>query len=72
MAEMIKIRCNGPTQHVNDVDLGEALREQPITRNVVFTSPEVPDRIVLHCRECTDGKVILTRAMIEQARQRRT
>ena len=70
MAEMIKIRCNGPKQHVNEVDLGEALREQPITRNVVVTPADIPDRIVLHCRECTDGKVILTRAMIEQARQR--
>ena len=70
MAETIKIRCNGPAQHVNEVDLGEALREQPITRSVLFTSPDIPDRIVLHCRECADGKVILTRAMIEQARQR--
>jgi len=72
MAEMIKIRCNGPKQHVNEVDLGEALREQPITRNVAINPPDIPDRIVLHCRECTDGKVILTRAMIEQARQRRS
>jgi len=71
MAEIIKIRCNGPNQHVNEVDLGEALREQPIARHVVFTPPDVPERIALHCRECTDGKVILTRAMIEQARQRR-
>ena len=71
MAEIIKIRCNGPYRHVNEVDLGDALREQPITRNVAFTSPDIPDRIVLHCHECADGKVILTRAMIEQARQRR-
>ena len=70
MAEMIKIRCNGPKQHVNDVDLGEALREQPITRSVVTTQTDIPDRIVLHCRECSDGKVILTRDMIEQFRQR--
>ena len=71
MAETIKVRCNGPNQHVNEVDLGEALREQPITRSVAaLSSPDIPDRIVLHCRECTDGKVILTRAMIEQARQR--
>ena len=70
MAEMIKIRCNGPSRHVNEVDLGEALREQPITRSAVITQPDVPERIVLHCRECTDGKVILTRAMIKQARQR--
>ena len=69
MPETIKVRCNGPLQHVNEVDLGEALRAQPITRNIDFTSPDVPDRIVLHCRECTEGKVILTRAVIEQARQ---
>ena len=73
MAEIIKVRCNGPKQHVNEVDIREALREQPIARNFYFslTQPDVPDRIVLFCRECTDGKVILTRAMIEQARQRR-
>jgi len=70
MTEIIKIRCNGPRQHVNEVDLGEALREQPIARQINFTSPDVPERIVLHCRECTEGKVILTRAMIEHARQR--
>ena len=70
MAEIIKVRCNGPNRHVNDVDLGEALREEPIARRADFTPPDVPDRIVLRCRECTDGKVILTRSMIEQARQR--
>jgi len=70
MAEIIKIRCNGPTQHVNEIDLGEALREQPIARHFYSSLVDVPERIVLHCRECTDGKVILTRAMIEQARQR--
>jgi hypothetical protein len=70
MAEIMKIRCNGPSRHVNEVDLDEALREQPIARRIDFTSPDVPDRIVLRCRECTDGKVILTRSMIEQARQR--
>jgi hypothetical protein len=70
MAEIIKVRCNGPKQHVNEVDLGVALREQPITRQVNFTALDVPDRIVLHCHQCADGRVILTRAMIEQARQR--
>jgi hypothetical protein len=70
MTEIIKIRCNGPKQHVNEVDLGDALREQPIARQINFTSPDVPERIVLHCRECTEGRVILTRAMIEHARQR--
>jgi len=70
MTERLKIRCNGSNQHVNEVDLRDALREQPIARNLAFTSPEVPDRIVLPCRECTDGRVILTRSMIEQTRQR--
>ena len=69
MAEIIKIRCNGPNHHINEVDLGEALSQQAIARTVDYTSRDVPDRIVLFCRECTDGKVILTRSMIEQARQ---
>ena len=69
MADMIKIRCNGPNHHVNEVDLGEALSRQAIARTISYDAPDVPDRIVLFCRECTDGQVILTRTMIEQARQ---
>lgn len=70
MGRMIKVRCNGSSQHVNDVDLDNALREDSMARQMDLSSPFVPERIVLRCRECVDGKVILTRAMIDDARQR--
>lgn len=74
MAQIIKVRCNGAGKHVNEVDLGEALRPTKILRGVKPTAaagPEdVPERMILRCRECADGKVILTRAMVEDARQR--
>jgi len=67
MRRIIKVRCNGPNQHVNDVDLNDALREDSMARKLNLSSPSVPERIVLRCRECVDGRVILTRAMIEDA-----
>ena len=67
MKRIIKVRCNGPNQHVNDVDLNDALREDSMARKLNLSSPSVPERIVLRCRECVDGRVILTRAMIEDA-----
>lgn len=69
MGQTIKVRCNGPNKHVNDVDLDDALREDSTARGTGLSSSSVPERIVLRCRECVDGKVIVTRAMIEHARQ---
>ncbi|MGI9104841.1 MAG: hypothetical protein ACR2G4_01180 [Pyrinomonadaceae bacterium] len=69
MGRTIKVRCNGAHKHVNEVDTDDAMREDSIARGSNFSSPSVPERIVLRCRDCVDGKVILTRAMIEQARQ---
>jgi hypothetical protein len=70
MVERIKVRCNGPGKHVNDVDLSEALVEQPVARQAVLSPPSVPERIVLRCHSCADGKVVLTRSMIDEARKR--
>jgi hypothetical protein len=68
MPEIIKIKCNGPNKHINEVDLDDALREQPIARLTDASYSSMPDRIVLRCRECVDGRVIVTRAIIERAR----
>lgn len=70
MAEIIKVRCNGANRHVNDVDVDIAMLEVPVAREAVFSSSDVPERIVLRCRECAEGRVIVTRAMIEDARRR--
>lgn len=70
MNQVIKVRCNSSMQHVNDVDLDDVLIETTTLRAVDFTPADVPERLVLRCRECADGKVIVTRAMIQDARER--
>ena len=70
MGQIIKVRCNGSNKHVTEVDLDDAMREDSIARQTDLSSSSVPQRIVLRCRECADGRVIVTRAMIEDARQR--
>jgi hypothetical protein len=68
VGQIIKVRCNGLNRHINDVDLDDALREDSIARGKDLSSPALPERIVLRCRECI-GKVIVTRAMFKDARQ---
>lgn len=70
MGQIIKVRCNGLNRHVNAVDLDDALREDLIAKDADYSSSSVPERIVLRCRECADGRVIVTRAMIEGAQER--
>ena len=67
---IIKVRCNGANRHVNDVDLDKAMREDTIARRTDNSLSPVPERLILRCRECADGRVILTREMIEDAHQR--
>lgn len=69
MGQIIRVRCNGANKHVNEVDLDDALREDSIARGANFSAAAVPERIVLRCRECTEGRVIVTRLMIEEARR---
>ena len=69
MGQVIKVRCNGANKHVNEVDLDEALRKTSTLRSTKVTSRAVPERTVLRCRECAEGKVVVTRAMIEDARK---
>ena len=74
MAKIIKVRCNGPNGHINEVDLDKALGETVVLRGgpAVQQSPvkagagNLPDRLILRCQSCTEGKVILTRDMIEE------
>ena len=64
MGQVIKVRCNGPNKDVNDVKLSDILRETPLARDYNASS-EFPERIVLPCRFCTNGKVVITQAMLE-------
>ena len=69
MAKIIKVRCNGPNKHVNEIDLDKALRTAIVLKGRSGQGPQaVPDRVVLPCAECTVGKVILTGDMIEANR----
>jgi hypothetical protein len=66
MSKIVKVRCNGSGRHVNEVDLEKALRPEVILRGKpAKEQPPIPERVVLPCKECTEGKVILTRKMIE-------
>ncbi|MBN1899840.1 hypothetical protein JW926_00775 [Candidatus Sumerlaeota bacterium] len=63
----IKIRCNGHGRHVNEIDLDTALKRIRVLRSEASPFPDpIPDRIVLPCHECAEGRVILTRNIIKE------
>ncbi|UCE05013.1 MAG: hypothetical protein JSW07_15515 [bacterium] len=62
----MKIRCNGPNKHINEVDLDEVLKPQMVVRGHPPSATQTPpERLVLECKHCTKGQVVLTREMIE-------
>lgn len=67
MGKTIKVRCNGPGKHVNTIDIDKALRKDIVLKGQSIQGPpSLPERLVLDCHECTAGKVIITRSMIEE------
>jgi hypothetical protein len=64
MANIIQVRCNGPGHHINEVNVDEALNKAVVFRLRVAPR-ELPERLVLRCKECEEGRVILTRAMFQ-------
>ncbi len=73
MTTIMKIKCNGPGKHVNEIDLEKTLGDRVSAYKVIKSSPDlselppIPANIVLDCRICAEGKVIITREMAEQA-----
>ncbi len=66
MPNKIKVRCH-PNGHVNVVDIEKALRPDIVVKaSPGITADHIPARIILPCTDCAEGKVILTREMIEQ------
>ena len=67
MTRNIKIKCNGPTPHLNEVDLDKLLQPAMVVKST--TSPllpsALPERLVQKCRFCTEGRVVITREMIQ-------
>ncbi len=66
MARIVKIKCNGAGQHINDVDLDRALEESVVYRGVESRLQNLPERVVLRCQEsgCT-GRIVITRQILE-------
>ena len=70
MAQIIKVKCNGPKRDINDVNLDRLLQPDPVMRGGARSvRSDVPERLVLNCRHCTLGKVVITREMIEDYRR---
>jgi hypothetical protein len=70
MTHIIKIKCNGPTPHLNEVDLDKLLQLTTVVRGTQFAylPPQLPERLVQKCRFCTEGRVVITREMIQDHR----
>ena len=67
MANVMNVRCTGAGQHVNEVDLDVILGTDVVmSGSPIDTGRPIPPRIVRKCEVCTEGKVIITREMIEQ------
>jgi hypothetical protein len=67
MAKLIKIKCNGAGQHVNDVDLDRALEEAVVYRGAEARLQNLPERgVTLRCRVCAEGRIVITRPMLEE------
>lgn len=67
MAKIIKVRCTGKGQHENEIDLDTIVgKDVVIYGNPIDTGRSVPARVVRRCDECDEGRVVVTREMIEE------
>lgn len=68
MAKIMKIKCNGQEGHVNSVKLEELKKSTPVMRGAGRSpsSGVFPERSVLPCQHCSDGQVVITKAMIAE------
>ena len=65
MSKIIKVKCTGPGQHENEIDLETVLGADVIVSGTpIDTGKPVPERIVRLCEECDEGKVIIARQML--------
>jgi len=66
MATIIRVPCTGRDQHVNEIDLDDILGDDVVLHGAAIdTGRQIPARIVRRCDECDEGKVVITREMIE-------
>ena len=68
MARIIKVRCTGRQQHENEIDLETILGTDVILHGApIDTGRQIPHQIVRRCDVCDEGKVVITRTMIEES-----
>lgn len=66
MEKIIKVKCTGAGQHINEINLEDVFGEDVILYgSPIVTGRQIPARIVRNCEVCEEGKVVLTREMIE-------
>jgi len=66
MAKIIKVRCTGPGQHENEIDLEDVIgSDVVIYGGPIATGRDLPAQIVRRCAVCSEGRVVITRDMIE-------
>lgn len=66
MATIIKVPCTSKGQHINEIDLDDILGDDVVVYgSAIDTGRQIPARIVRRCDECDEGKVIISREMIE-------
>lgn len=69
LGRKIKVRCNGPERHINEIDLERLLEPTYVVRgdNPAINLNNVEFPLYDDCRYCA-GQVIITREIVEQAR----
>jgi len=66
MANIIRVQCTGAGRHLNEINLEDVLGTAVILHgSPIVTGQSLPARIVRKCEMCSEGKVIITREMIE-------
>jgi len=70
MTKTIKVACTGAGQHVNAIELKKILQPAVVTRSAKPAKPpEIPARSVFYCQFCKEGKIVVTREMMEETMQ---
>jgi hypothetical protein len=67
MAKILKVHCTGPERHENEINLDDIIGEDVVIYGgPIATGRDLPARVVRRCEICDQGKVIVTREMIEE------
>lgn len=68
MGQIVKVKCNGPNKHVNEVDLDALLKTTVMVRGPSASDilpDDLPNELVKRCRECISD-VVITREMLRE------